>query len=404
MEISKKAFVGDMFINMAAAAIPVAVLNLAVYPLLAANIPTEDYGTLTTCVGLINFVNGIWGSSISFTRLLDKSEGLLKKNYTALLIASMVFAVAMNAVMLWITGCMMANISVLMLSACVVLIILNNYLIVEYRLILSYRKILLSNVFSSLGYAAGLGLLALTGYGRWEWVFLFGYGAAVVYNLLTTRIWKGPLAVDAALRPLARDTGVLVATSSISGASTYLDKLVIYPILGATAMAYYQTASIVAKIIPMFASAISNVILSYLVKIRAISKKTYWLYLLALGLCSALGILACDLVVPPVIRLLYPAFYESCVGIIPFANVIAILQMFYSFVFPLSLRYAKRDRQFLIQLGRLVPYLILAFALIRSRGLTGFCYATIISQLVQIAVVVLISLRSLGREEADGTA
>ncbi len=404
MNISKKAFVGDMFINMVAAAIPVAVLNIVVYPLLAANIPTEDYGTLTTCVGLINFVNGIWGSSVSYTRLLDKSEGLLKKNYSVLLSISSVLAVLMNAAMLYITGCILANISVVMLSLCVFLIILNNYLIVEYRLVLSYKKILLSNVFSSVGYVIGFGVLALTGYKRWEWVFLFGYGTAVVYNLLTTSIWKGPVSIDAAIKPLAKDTGVLVITSSISGASTYLDKLIVYPLLGATVMAYYQTASIIAKIIPMFAAAISNVMLSYLIKIRAISKKTYWLYLLVLCVISAIGILICNLVVPPVIRTLYPTYYDNCLQIIPYANLIAILHMFYSFVFPFSLRYAKRNRQFLIQIGRLIPYLILALLLIKSNGLTGFCYATIISQFIQIVIVVLISFRALERETENGPA
>lgn len=401
MNISKKAFVGDMLINMVAAAIPVAVLNIAVYPLLAANIPTDDYGTLTTCVGLINFVNGIWGSSVAYTRLLDKTESLLKKNYSVLLSISSVIAVLMNAIMLWVTGCLFANISIAMLSVCVILIILNNYLIVEYRLILSYKKILLSNVFSSVGYMIGFGVLALTGYKRWEWVFLFGYGMAVIYNLLTTSIWKGPLAVDAAMKPLAKDTGVLVITSSISGASTYLDKLVVYPFLGATVMAYYQTASIVAKIIPMFAAAISNVMLSYLIKIKAISKKTYWLYLLALSLLSFFGIVLCNLAVPPVIRILYPTYYNNCYQIIPYANLIAILQMFYSFVFPLSLRFAKRNRQFLIQIGRLAPYLILALLLLKTKGLTGFCYATIISQLIQIVIVILISFRALNRENEN---
>lgn len=401
MEISKKAFARDILINMFATAIPIAVLNVVVYPLLAFHVSTNNYGTLTACVGLINFVNGIWGSSVAYTRLLDKTEGIIKKNYSMILSVSLVGAVLMNMVMLWVTGCMLENISVWMLSLCTVLIILNNYMIVEYRLILSYNKILLSNIFNSVGYCVGFSVLALTGYVRWEWVFVFGYGFAVIFNLFTTSIWKGLWIKDSKFQRLAKDTGILVVTSSISGTSTYLDKLLVYPLLGATIMAYYQTASIIAKVIPLFAAAISNVILSYLVQINVISKGKYWMYIGILIVISVIGVIICNVVVPPVIKFLYPKYYEHCLSIIPYANIIAILQMFYSFVFPLSLRYAKRSKQYSIQLGRLIPYVILALIFIKLNGLVGFCYATIISQIIQILLVMVISLKAIKRKDND---
>ena len=125
-------------------------------------------------------------------------------------------------------------------------------------------------------------------------------------------------------------------------------------------MAYYQTASIVAKVIPMFASAISNVLLSYLVKIKSLSYKTYSLYICFLMAFSILGLVACNTIVPLVISFLYPSYYEHCLKIIPYANIVAILQMFYSFVFPLTLRFCERKKQYYVQIGRLVPYLVLA--------------------------------------------
>ncbi len=401
MTLSKKTFVGDMFINMLATAIPVAVLNIIVYPLLVAHMITDDYGTLTTCVGLINLVNGIWGSSVSYTRLLDKSEGLIKRNYSILLSISTVLAIVMNILLLWMTGCIIANVNIVLVSICVGLIIFNNYMIVEYRLILSYKKILISNICSSIGYVVGFGIMVLTNYRRWEWVFIFGYGVAVIFNMCTTHIWKGKFEYDEHLHPLAVSTFILVITSSISGFSTYLDKLLIYPLLGATAMAYYQTASIIAKIIPMFAAAISNVLLSYLIKIKKISYKSFFAYNSILIAISVVGLVLCNIAVPEIIRFLYPSYYANCLDLIPFANIIAILQMFYSFVFPITLRYAARRKQYHIQLGRLIPYLILSLVLVKYRGLIGFCYATIISQVIQIIIVLCISLNAITGSDND---
>lgn len=397
MNITKKTFVGDILINITAAALPVAVLNIIVYPLLASHIPADRYGTLTTCVGLINMVNGIWGSSVAYTRLLDKSEGIIKNNYTLVLVASIVLAIAMNIAMLAATGCMMADISIPMISICVALIIVNNYLVVEYRLILSYYRILLSNVLSCVGYAVGIGIMTLTGYSRWEVVFCFGYGFSAIYNLATTRLWRIKPKVDQNLRSIVKSTCTLNLSSTIAGMSTYLDKLLIYPLLGATAMAYFQTASIVAKIVPLFASAISNVILSYLVKIEKITKKTFLIFFAVLSVISLVGLVVCDAIVPPLIKLLYPMYYEHCVALIPFANIIAVLQMFYSFAYPLSLRYANRSKQYYIQLGRLIPYVVLALLFISKNGLIGFSYACIISQIIQIVIVVYVSSFAIWR-------
>lgn len=395
MEISKKAFVRDMIINMIATAIPVAVLNIVIYPLLASRISTDDYGTMSTCVGLFSFVNGVWGLSISQTRLLDKSKDLIQKNYSVLLCACALFAVVMNTLMLIITGCFVSNINVIMLSVCVLLNTLNAYLIVEYRIILSYSKILISNVLLSVGYFVGFGMFALTGFSRWEWIFVFGYGLMAFFNLLSTRIWRSKLNKDERFGAIAKSTSILVLSSAISGSSTYLDKFVIYPMLGPTIMAYYQTASLIAKVIPMFAGAISNVILSYLVKLKIITKKTFWLFVAILIAIAAVGLVICNIVVNPVIKFLYPTYYEFCYPIVPYTNVIAILSMIYYFLLPLSLRYTKRSMQYVIQLGRLIPYIVLTFILFNLFGLYGFCYATMISQFIQISLVIVVTFRAI---------
>lgn len=391
---TKLKFIGDMMLNIIASGLPIALLNLLVYPMIVGHVGAKTYGTLTTCVGIQNFVNGIWGSSVAYTKLLHTEKE--EKGFSLLFVINLTGGLVMNILMFWLTGCMKERISIPLLLISEVFLIANNYLVVEYRLRLSYIKIFFTNILGCIGYLIGYGILFATGFRYWEVVFVTGYGASFIYNLCSTSIWKQRLAITPGFKLLFKNTNVLVATSTISGVSTYLDKLVIYPYLGAESMAYYQTASILSKIIPMLATSISNVILSYLVKISALSRKILAVCITLLsGVCAA-GYFVCGLIVPVVIRVLYPSFYDKCTDLIPLANLIAMLQMFYTFILPLTLRYAERRMQYFIQMGKLAPYLLFVFLLIGKHGLIGFCYATIISQIVQNMILLFICFKAIG--------
>ena len=76
-----------MLINIIASGLPIALLNLLIYPLIADKVGATVYGTMTTCVGLQNLVNGVWGSTIAYTRLLNK-DGEDTRGFPLLFLAS----------------------------------------------------------------------------------------------------------------------------------------------------------------------------------------------------------------------------------------------------------------------------------------------------------------------------
>ncbi len=388
-------FIGDMMLNIMASSLPIILLNLLIYPMVAGHVGANTYGTLTVCVGIQNFANGIWGSSVAYTRLLNLKQEK-EQSFSLLFLINLFGGLITSVLMAWLTGCMKEGVNMPLLVLSEFFLIANNYLIVEFRLKLSYIKIFITNISSCIGYLTGYGILFVTGFQYWEIIFVAGYGMAFVYNLCSTSIWKQKLAMAPGFKSLLKDTNVLVATSAISGVSTYLDKLVIYPYLGAESMAYYQTASIISKVIPMLATSVSNVMLSYLVKIKGLSKKVLSICVAALFVLCAIGLLLCGMTVPVMIRFFYPDFYEGCIGLVFWANCIAMLQMFYTFISPVTLRYAERNMQYVIQIGRLAPYLLLTAWLVREHRLLGFCYATIISQIIQNMIMLIICFKAIG--------
>lgn len=393
-ENTKFKFISDMLLNILASSIPIALLNFLVYPMIAGHVGANTYGTLIVCVGVQNFVNGIWGSSVAYTRLLHlekREEG----SFSLLFFIYLICGLITNILMLRLTGGVKDGINVPLLLLSEIFLITNNYLVVEFRLELSYIKIFITNICGCIGYLIGYVILSATDFQCWEIIFVTGYGVSFLYNLFSTTIWKQKLMITPEFKLLFKNTNVLVATSTISGVSTYLDKFVIYPYLGAESMTYYQTASILSKIIPMLATSINNVILSYLVKIKALSRRLLSVCIFALfGVC-AIGYCVCGLIVPVVIQVLYPSFYVKCIDLIPLANMIAMLQMFYTFIMPLTLRYAERRMQYFVQIGKIVPYFFFIILLIGKYGLVGFCYATIVSQLIQNVIVLVICFKTI---------
>lgn len=393
-KLSKRKFIEDMILNIIAAGIPVAVLNLIIYPLVAGKVGAVAYGTMTTSIGILHFSNGIWGSSVAHTRLLYQGQEDKKDIFLTVLVGQMILGSIFSFGILCLTGCIVSKgqAAILVVSGC--FLMANSYLVIEYRLRLSYVKILLNNLSGCIGYIVGYLIFIVMGFRHWEMIFALGAGASFFFGILTTSIWKGKISRNPETFQTAKKSAVLVSTSAISGTSTYLDKLVIYPVLGAESMAYYQAAGVLAKIIPLVASAISNVMLSYLIKIVRISKKWILVIITLFFGIGVVGVLVCNMVIPYVVQFLYPSFYEECRALIPYTNIVAMFQMCYSFLFPFSLRYAKRTAQFLIQFGRLIPYVAGCFLLIPSYGLIGFCYATIVSQVIQIGIIVHIVLKS----------
>jgi O-antigen/teichoic acid export membrane protein len=383
----KKKFVTDMSINIFATAIPMILLYIVIYPLIADKIDASVFGTLVTTLGIINFINGIWGSSIAFTKLLNSKKISSNGNFTLIFLINLFFALIMLFIIVFLTGVYSSGANIILIMISTVFLIVNTYLMVEYRLKLSYKKILITNVFRSVGFIIGYLCLFIIGFEEWEWIFIMGYGFSMIFNLVSTSIWRHSPKKDTDFNELYKGNLILIGSSSVSGASTYLDKLVIYPSLGSESMAYYQT--------------ISNVMLSYLIKVDKLTKKFFSIFVISLIVVSVLGYFLSNLLVPYIIMFLYPKYYDKSVNLIPLTNLIAMLQMIYTFIFPVALRYAKRKMQFIIQIGRLVPYLILVYILLNRFELKGFAYATIISQLIQIIIVLVISYKTMNKKGVE---
>lgn len=385
MKNKKIAF--DILLNIIAVAIPIAILQLIIFPLLAKKEGEEVYGYIVTLLSLIAIGAESIGNSLNNTRLLQEEkykEESIKGDFNRMvlygIIADTVFVFA-GLIYYRSEG----GIPVLVIVASI-LILMRSYYIVAYRIDLNYKNILINNAILGIGYL--LGYLAYTVVGRWEVIYILANIISLVHLFFSTNIMKEPLVITALFKDSAKCFGAIYAADIVKTFMTYADRLLIYPILGATSVAYYYTASVMGKMISMVVTPVSSVMLSYVVKEKTPKESRYHKVLFIMLGCAIpvalAGLFASDIL----IRFLYKEMYDSVVGLLIWTVTGSVISAITSMLLPLVLRYLGAKYQLYINIFTLFIYVICSLGGALIWGLVGFCIAFLISMILKLLVYI----------------
>ena len=107
-------------------------------------------------------------------------------------------------------------------------LVVKEYLLVSFRLILDFKKVLYSNFFLTIGY--GLGIFIFYLINQWLYIYLLGYLTCLVYILKNTKLWKEPFKIDFNTFKIGKETSILLLSALLLRVTTYADKIIIFPI------------------------------------------------------------------------------------------------------------------------------------------------------------------------------
>ncbi len=123
--------------------------------------------------------------------------------------------------------------------------VIKSYYIVTFRLILDYKKNLYANIALCIGYA--LGAWFLLGRLPWAWAFTLANVLCVIYIAHTSDIIREPWELTPQLRSTSKAYALLVSGGLLGNLTTYLDRFVVYPLLGAASVSTYSVATYFSK-------------------------------------------------------------------------------------------------------------------------------------------------------------
>lgn len=391
----RKKIIGDMCLNIIACTIPIAVLQLVVYPMTAKNIGGDNYGLMLTIYSAWMMISNSLGSSINSVRLLHNhryEEENISGDFNVLLKKWIIVDVPI-VFGLTVFYCEGFNIKHITLSVIVsVLVLIRAYVEVGFRIKLNYTAIVINNLLQSIGFLIGAYLTTVTK--LWELIFIFGYGLACVYSASKTGILREKSIKTKFFEKTQRETRQLFLSNLISNTIAYADKLVLYPIMGGVSVAIYYTATILGKIVGMLTGPINSVILSYISVLTNIKKDILSRVLLLGTSICIIGYFVVLLISRPVVNLLFPQWIEEVMLYIPVTTANAMLTALVSIISPFVIKFCDMKWQIIINAIGAGTYFIAALILLKNFGLMGFCFGAIIGTIARFVAMIIVYYKS----------
>jgi O-antigen/teichoic acid export membrane protein len=143
----------------------------------------------------------------------------------------------------------------------------------------------------------------------------------------------------------------------------------------------------------MITSPLTSVLLSYSAKISHVPRKQYIIYSFSVGFICCIGYFFCRLISNPLILLLYPDYLIPAQEFIPITIMISMLEVYYSFIWPLIFRFGKTSYPLLIVSIKAIIYISFSILLVKTYNVMAICYAGFISSLIQALIIFVLGIR-----------
>ncbi len=397
-----KKVISDFGYNIIATMAVTIVLQMIVYPYLAASFSADVYGQLLTIMGIANIFAVSLGGGLNNVRLIQKNlyeEQDITGDYNPLLILSSSISILIFGFIV-VVQFEIRGMSIFLLLFYMLIGIIENYWAVAYRIVINYKANLIYNIMLSAGYLVGI-ILARE-IGNWTIAFVMGELFGLFYLLKSTSLYKEKLKVTPLFASTMKAYFILIGTNLIANIVNYLDRIFLYPILGGEQVTIYTVSSFVGKSIGLLITPVAGVLLSYYAqKSFKMTLKKYWVIngitILVGGTAGGVAMIAA----PWITALLYPTVFGSANPYLLIANIASLIGALTNILSPSVLKFANISWQIVIQGIYAIAYMGLGYAFMISHGLFGFCMATLLVNLIRMVLLMFIGHFSIWRREGE---
>lgn len=403
--MNKKNFIVDSILNIISTALPLIVLQLISFPVIAQYVGAEHYGIIVTIISALTVISFPIGNVLNNVRLLRDdtySKENIKGDFNFILLGTSLLCgiILFGSLLMFFRE--LSFLSLLFIICIVLLSIIREYLIVSYRIILNFKGILFNNLLLSAGYLIGTWLFRQ--YHFWELIYIIGLSFSFIYLLCTTNLLREPLSRTGLFKKTFSDFSILYGSSLLKNFLTYADKIILLPLLGPKNVAIYYGASIIGKMMSMIFNPVNSVILSYIAKMDKFSRK---LFLKACSIIFFLGLIGYFVTVfisPYFLNFFYPTWADESLKLVSITSATAIIGVFISIFHPFNLRYNSIKWQAYMSGSNLLFYILMAYYLTDKFGLIGFTVAVLISELYRLIFQVYVYVSNQKRSPSEISA
>ena len=386
----------DFIYNFLASMIMTVITQLITYPYLAKIFSADEYGQMLITISIVNIITAMFGNTLNNLRLIRQNKYENEKivgdyNFLLTFVTVLAFVLMIGICRFYFKY---STIYTLLISIITILGVIRNYAVVAYRIIINFRKIMLSNLCIGIGYV--IGIVTTKFCLNWTIPFLFGEVFGCIYVLFTTDILREPLRKTCLFQSSISKYCILIGTSFMANTINYLDRLLIYPVLGGEMVSTYTVAAFFGKCLGILVSPLSGVLLSYYSKKNfKITQKLFWIINICGIICAFMFYIVSYFLSDYVTAFLYPTLYENARPYIRIANLAAVIGILANLSNPIILKFADTKWQMVLQIVYGIVYFGLSAFSLGKFGLYGFCYAVIAANLVRLVLIYIVGGASI---------
>lgn len=391
-----KSIVSDSALSIAALVIVNCIAQFLVYPVWSRAFDAEKYGNIIYVMSLMNTFSVSIGVAANYARMTESSKGVSHKgDYNVVLLTFSPLVGILCYVLIRLSNLGMPTGDSALAAVLSVVTMWRYYADVEYRLSLNYKGYFLYYLTIGVGYLLGYGLFLMTK--LWPLALIPGEMMGLLLVFARGDTFRGDAAHKSAFfLHNCKTILLLVLTNVINNAIFNGDRLLLQLMLNGAAVTLYYLASLVGKTMSLITTPLNSVIIGYLARYKGnIQKKTVHLIFLTTLVCIALGTGAAIIGSHILIRLLYPRNYADAKAYFLIANLTQVVYFISNIITTILLRFAKINRQLIIDTVYAVLFLLLCPTAAHFYGFPGFCTALLIVNFVRYFVGIYCCYQSL---------
>lgn len=381
--MKNKSFYKDSIYNIIASLILTLAMQAFAYPILAKNFDAHVYGSILTIMGFINVLGVTIGSSLNNSRLLTHSDIEDNKkigDYNVLLVSSLALSFLI-VILVW--G---SNVNSYLYFALVFLISFRSYHTVSFRININYKKMLIVNSLGAFGYFVGA--LVLKYFNYWPIIFIVAEIFSLLYLMFSASTFREGIKVTNNFGIYTFQYVYLLLSNIVANAMQYMDRFLIFPILGSEIVSIYTTASFAGKTLGIVTAPISGVILTHTVKNRTLTRESFIKNcIINIFLVMSFYIILL-FIGPTIVGYLYPTLISQALPYMPIANLAALALILGNLTQPTLLTYCHSKVNLRIQIIYLCSYLVFGFTGMNFGKLMGFCIGLLVANILRYVLMI----------------
>ena len=384
----------DGFLAIIAQAVPIVMLQFFVLPSISVGISAMDYGVLIASMAWINMI------ALTLGNVLNNSRLISEKKYKAFGESgdfNLILVVLLSLNVLCVLIVLLNHLELDLFSKATLfitslLLCLNSYLLVEFRISLNYIRGLVESLILSGGYLVGYFIFRSTGY--WTFVYFIGAFCSSIYLIARTKLLNESWTRTRLFSGTAKTVVTLLGSGLLISAGLYLDKIILLPLVGGKGVGAYYVSTLLGKTIGLVLSPLAGLALSYLAQHSTISNQRFSQYLFAGVVVSLLCYGMVIFLANPVLSILYPSFVQDAMPLVPITSATSILLVLGGIMNSFLMNFRAVSLQIYLNGIYVGMYLVFSLLFFRLFGMFGFCFGLFLASIIRLVTIVILFYRT----------